>query len=80
MWDFFVSGSFDSIALKAMRFFVTTVDVCCDDFIPEYYTRFFETRKAFEAYLGTLEDDEVHSSGELDACQQEYYTQAIPFW
>jgi len=60
---FYTSGSFDSIALKTMHYFVTTVDVYCDDFEPEYERKFFRTKEAMEAYLVTLEDDEIHSYG-----------------
>lgn len=60
---FYTSGSFHSIALKTMHYFVTTVDVYCDDFEPEYERKFFRTKEAMEAYLVTLEDDEIHSYG-----------------
>jgi hypothetical protein len=62
-----------------MLFYVTTMDVYCDDFAPKYTTKFFRTREALEAYVVTLEDDEVHSMGELTEQQQEHYSQLIPF-
>ena len=62
-----------------MRYFVTTVDTYCDDFAPEYTTKFFRTRDALDAYLVTLEHDEVHSSGKLNKEQLEYYSQLVPF-
>ena len=62
-----------------MLFYITTLDVYCDVFAPKYTTKFFKTREAFDAYAVTLENDEVHSSGELTEEQQEYYSQLIPF-
>ena len=62
-----------------MLFYVTTSAVYCDDFEPEYTTKFFRTREALEAYVTTLEDDEVEFMGELTEQQQEYYSQLIPF-
>jgi hypothetical protein len=46
-----------------MRFFVSTVDIYCDDFQPEFTYKFFRSREAMEAYLVTLEDDEIHGYG-----------------
>jgi hypothetical protein len=46
-----------------MRFFVSTVDIYCDDFQPEFTYKFFRNREAMEAYLVTLEDDEIHGYG-----------------
>jgi hypothetical protein len=54
-----------------MLFYVTTSDVYCDDFAPEFTTKFFRTREALEAYVVTLEDEDVHSMGELTEQQQE---------
>ena len=48
---------------QLMHYFVTTVDVYCDDFEPEYTRKFFRSKDAMEAYLVTLEDDEIHSYG-----------------
>jgi hypothetical protein len=52
-----------SIAFNTMHYFVTTVDVYCDDFEPEYERKFFRSKEAMEAYLVTLEDNEIHSYG-----------------
>ena len=62
-----------------MLYFVTTSDVYCDDYVPEYTTKFFKTRNAFEAYIASLEEDEVYESGALTPEQQDYYQQLIPF-
>lgn len=62
-----------------MHFYVTTLDVYCDDHVPEYNTKFFTTREDFEAHVATLESDEVHSVGELTQEQQDYYSQLLPF-
>ena len=48
---------------RSMHYFVTTVDIYCDDFEPEYTRKFFRSKEAMEAYLVTLEDDEIHSYG-----------------
>jgi len=62
-----------------MLYFVTTSDVYCDDYAPEYTTRFFKTRDAFEAYIVSLAEDEVYESGVLTPEQQEFYDQLVPF-
>jgi len=49
--------------MPATHYFVTTVDVHCDDFEPEYTRKFFRTKEAMEAYLLTLDYEEVHSWG-----------------
>ena len=61
-------------------YFVTTYDVCSDDYACKYTTKFFETREAFEAYTSTLEDSEVYALGALTPEQQEYYQRLCPFW
>lgn len=63
-----------------MWYFVTTYDVCSDDYASRYTTKFFNTHKAFEAYVETLEDNDVYALGELNAEQQEYYQRLCPFW
>lgn len=51
------------LSMEVVYYFVTTVDVYCDDFQPEYTRKFFRSKGAMEAYLVTLEDDEIHSYG-----------------
>jgi len=46
-----------------MYYFITTYDSYSDEYSSSYTTKFFKTRKAFEAYLATLEDKEVYSTG-----------------
>lgn len=62
-----------------MLYFVTTSDVYCDDYAPEYTTKFFRTRDVFEAYIVSLDEDEVYESGVLTPEQQEFYEQLVPF-
>jgi hypothetical protein len=62
-----------------MFYFVTTLDIYCDDFASQYTTKFFRTREALEAYVVTLDDTEVHSMGGLSEQEQEYYQRLIPF-
>jgi hypothetical protein len=54
-----------------MRFFVSAVDTYCDDFQPEFTYKFFRSREAMEAYLVTLEDDEIHSYGPWNQVSEE---------
>ena len=63
-----------------MWYFVTTYNDCSDNYAPRYTTNFFKTHEAFLAYTAELEDDEVHSLGELTVEQQEYYQRLCPFW
>jgi len=50
-------------------FFVTIADGR-DEFAPEYMIKYFRTKEAMEAYLTTVEDDELVTYGqtpEVDA-------------
>ena len=63
-----------------MWYFVTTYDVCADDYASRYTTKFFKTHEAFIAYAGKFEDHDVYGLGALNAEQQEYYQRLCPFW
>ena len=45
------------------NYFVTVEVTACDDFIPEYFTKWFRTKEAMEAYIVSLDDEELYAYG-----------------